>query len=200
MRRCLHVLLPLAFAALVTARAGAGVVEDGRAIYFDGKRTNGAPVNARLGGGIMLNGELAACVRCHRPSGYGTGESDIRTAEIAAPSLFNPLAPRRDRLLRHLYQERFGKLAQIAAKTPRARPAYNDAADILTAVHEGVDTGGHALSPMMPRYDIDIEDAEALNAFLRTLGQGPAPGVGAETIHFATVVGPEVAGLLTSRP
>jgi hypothetical protein len=128
-------------------------------------------------------------VRCHRPSGYGSSEGDIRTAEIAAPTLFSPLEPRRDRLLRSLYQERYGPLAQIRAKTPRIRPAYVDATDILKAVRQGIDTAGERLSPMMPRYDIDIKDAIALKTFLQTLGSGPTSGVDSDTIHFATIVG-----------
>ncbi len=184
-----HALFPLAFGLAVSVAAEAGILEDGRAIYFDGKRSNGTLVSAEVAGGALLKGEPAACVRCHRPSGYGSSESDIRTAEIAAPTLFHPLEPRRDRLLRSLYQEQYGPLAHMRAKTPRMRPAYSDAADILKAVQQGIDTAGETLSPMMPRYDIDIQDAVALKAFLQTLGSGPTPGIDSDTIHFATIVG-----------
>ncbi|MCP5085407.1 MAG: hypothetical protein GY952_01170, partial [Rhodobacteraceae bacterium] len=144
-------LFPLACGVMLSVAASAGALEDGRAIYFEGIRSNGTLVSARVAGGALLQGELAACVRCHRPSGYGSGESNIQTAEIAAPTLFKPLAPRRDRLLRSLYQERYGPLAQIRSKTPRVRPAYSDAADILKAVQQGIDTAGEKLSLMMPR-------------------------------------------------
>jgi len=177
-------LLWLCSALLSVATSG----EDGKALYFDGKRSNGAILRARVAGGAVLQGELAACVRCHRPSGYGVNESDARTADITAATLFNPLKPRRDYLMRSLYQERHGVLAQMSARTPRSRPAYQNASDILRALREGVDTAGEKLSAVMPRYDIDIEDATALKAFLQTLGNEPSPGVDSETIHFATVV------------
>lgn len=83
-------------------------------------------------------------------------------------------------------------MAQILAKTPHSRPAYRDAADILKAVRQGIDTAAETLSPMMPRYDIDMTDAVALQGFLQTLSSGPTPGVDADTIHFATIVDAEV--------
>jgi hypothetical protein len=162
--------------------------ENGKALYFDGKRNNGKNLTARVAGGAVLQGKLAACVRCHRPSGYGVNESDARTADITADTLFKPLKPRRDYLLRSLYQERHGVIAQLNAKTPRSRPAYRHKADILKALRKGIDTGGNTLSTLMPRYDIDLDDATALRAFLQTLGNKPTPGVDAQTLHFATVV------------
>jgi hypothetical protein len=162
--------------------------QNGKALYFDGKFSNGKNLTAHMAGGAVLQGKLAACVRCHRPSGYGINESDARTADITANTLFNPLEPRRDYLLRSLYQERHGIIAQLNAKTPRNRPAYQDEVDILKAVHEGVDTGGNTLSTLMPRYDIDLDDAISLKTFLQTLGNKFSPGVDAQVLHFATVV------------
>jgi hypothetical protein len=192
MKRYPQALFPLAFGLLLSVTADADVIENGRAIYFDGRRTNGSLVSAEVAGGAVLKGDLAACVRCHRPSGYGSSEGDIRTAEIAAPTLFNRLEPRRDRLMRSLFQERYGPLTQVQAKTPRSRPAYADANDILKAVRQGIDTAGKSLSPMMPRYDIDLEDAAALKTFLQTLGSRATPGIDSDTIHFATIIGADV--------
>ena len=155
----------------------------GAAIYGDGEG-----LAATIAGGAPLPASLAACVRCHRPSGYGISEGDARAPALAAPVLFAPLTPRRDRLLRDLYQERYGALAKAQARTPRTRPAYGGAGDLARALRDGVDPGGAALSPAMPRYAISDDDVAALVAYLRRLGATPDPGWGDQTLRFATVI------------
>lgn len=185
----IRVGLGIALAALVAASAFAAESPEalGRRMYLDG-----AGLSATVAGGAALPGRLAACVLCHRPSGYGLSEGDARASAVAAPVLFAPLEPRRDRLLRDLYQERYGAVARTEAKTPRSRPAYNGAADLARALRDGVDPAGAALSPAMPRYKVSDAQAEALAAYLLSLGAGPDPGWGEETIRFATIIAPEV--------
>lgn len=176
-------------AALLAAPALAAEPGDrGAQIY----RT-GAGVSARVLGNARLPGAMAACVLCHRPSGYGIAEGEALASAIAAPELFAPLAPRRDRLLRELYQDRLGPAALAVAHTPRSRPAYDGEADLARALREGVDPAGRALSPAMPRYEIGDADVAALTAYLRTLGADPDPGVDATTVTLATIIGPGVA-------
>lgn len=158
----------------------------GRHIYLEG-----TGISATVAAGAPLPGRLAACVVCHRPSGYGVSEGDARAPAVAAPVLFASLEPRRDRLLRDLYQERYGAIARSEAKTPRSRPAYRKQ-DLARAVRDGVDPAGVALSAAMPRYAMSDEQVNALTAYLRTLGAAPDPGWGEESIRFATVVAPGV--------
>jgi len=181
----------LLLACLAAGRAAPGdgpadAMARGAAIYHEG-----AGLSATIAGGAPLPAPLAACVRCHRPSGHGVSEGDARAPALAAPVLFAPLAPRRDILLRDLYQERYGALAKAQARTPRARPAYRGADDLGRALRAGVDPGGAALSPAMPRYAISDADLAALTVWLRGLGAAPDPGWGARTVRFATVIAPD---------
>jgi len=160
--------------------------ERGARLYLTGEG-----LRATIAGGAALPSAMAACVRCHRPSGYGGGESDARAPAIAAPVLFAPLTPRRALLLRDLYQERYGPLAKMAARTPRSRPAYAGARDLARALRDGVDPAGAALAATMPRYAIADADAAALTAYLRRLGATPDPGHDARSWTFATVITPD---------
>jgi hypothetical protein len=54
-----------------------------------------------------------------------------------------------------------------------------------------VTPAGDALSWLMPRYELDDEAFEALEAYLRTLPGGDGKGVDSEAVHFATVVTPD---------
>lgn len=185
-------LLALCLAAgrAAAADGAAGALADlaarGAALYREG-----AGLAATIAGGAPLPAPLAACARCHRPSGYGVSEGDARAPALAAPVLFAPLAPRRDILLRDLYQERYGALAKAQARTPRSRPAYRGADDLARALRDGVDPGGAPLSVAMPRYAISDADVAALAAYLRGLGAAPDPGWGDRTLRFATVIAPD---------
>lgn len=182
----------VAFGMLLAFPASAGPVENGEHIYRAGLRSDGTPVTARVMGDATLSGRFAACVRCHRPSGYGVSEGDIRSPAITAGVLFSPLEPRRDLLLRELYQERLGPTARLQAKTPRTRPAYRGTSDLARALNAGIDPGGRSLSPSMPRYDLDADDVNALHAYLKSIGTGLDLGVDEHEINFATIFGPQI--------
>lgn len=177
-----RVALALLMALATPAPAG----ERGAEIYLTGEgiqaRVSSAPLPARL----------AACVNCHRPSGYGVGEGDARVAAIAAPVLFQPLEPRRDILLRDLYQERYSRLAKFDVHHPVSRRAYSGVVDIARALRQGLDPEGRPLSPAMPRYNISDEDIAALTEYLRKLGASPDPGYDETTWRFASIFTPDV--------
>lgn len=177
---------------LFASSAAAGPYEDGARLYLEGVLPDGAPVTAQVMGGARLSGRFAACARCHRRSGYGISEGDIRAPDITAAALFAPLEPRRDRLLRELYQERQGPIARLDAKTPHLRPAYTGVADVERALSLGEVPGGGLLAAFMPRYDLGPEALAALHLYLRQLGTGSDPGVEDSEIHFATVIGPDI--------
>ena len=170
----------------------AGALEDGARIYNDGVLPDGTKLGATVAGGAHLSGRMAACARCHRPSGYGTAEGDLRVPDITALTLASPLEPRRDRLLRELYQERQGPVAKTRAHTPRFRPGYAGVPDLAGAVVDGVDPAGRTLSPSMPRYALNADSLKALSSYMADLARGPDPGVDARVVHFATVLGPDV--------
>ncbi|WP_324752792.1 hypothetical protein [Roseovarius sp. Pro17] len=167
-------------------------LEDGARIYNEGLLPDGTKLRATVAGGARLSGRMAACARCHRPSGYGTAEGDLRVPDITALTLASPLEPRRDRLLRELYQERQGPVAKTRAHTPRFRPGYAGASDLAGAVVDGVDPAGRTLSPSMPRYALNTDSLKALSSYMADLSRAPDPGVDARVVHFATVLGPDV--------
>jgi hypothetical protein len=152
----------------------------GERFYLRGLAPGGAPVAATVQGDVHVESTDMACVNCHRRSGMGTAEGTLVVPAIAGSVLFAPLTK---------------GAPQIGA--PRTsgdgtRPAYTEAA-LLRAVRDGVDPSGRVLSAAMPRYAIGEGDAKALAGFLRTLGEGPVPGVSEAIVHLATIVTPRVA-------
>jgi hypothetical protein len=149
----------------------------GERFYLRGLAPGGAPVAATVQGDIHVKSTDMACVNCHRRSGMGTAEGTLVVPAIAGSVLFEPVtkgAP---------------QLGPPRTTGDGTRPAYTEAA-LLRAVRDGVSPSGRVLSAAMPRYAIRESDAKALAEFLRTLGEGPAPGVGEAIVHLATIVTP----------
>lgn len=172
------------------AEPSSGDPELGRRIYREGRLPSGAEVQAELGS-VRVSGDAFTCAACHRPSGYGSEEGATPVPPITGEAL---LAPRRlDRAegFRRLYQEDQSDPFYARVRDPRLRPGYDlDALD--TALRTGRDPAGRILDPWMPRYAFRRDDLEHLAAYLRTLGDGPDPGVELRRIHLATVIGPGV--------
>lgn len=165
-----------------TLAAGPAVSEGGRAIYLDGRLASGEPLQATVQKGVALSGAAAACVNCHRRSGLGGGEGQSSIRPIAGRLLFHPPPP--------------GGTGRLREQPPRAsdasrRPVYTRAS-LARALREGVDPDGRVLDPLMPRYALDDDAVDQLQAYLDGLSARPAPGVSDREIHFATVVGPGV--------
>lgn len=165
-------LLPLAAVALVAFAAalaepgGAGPAA-GEAIYRSGVLPSGDALTAVVSGDVPLSGTSAACATCHGRSGMGSVEGRQWVPPITAPVL---AAPR--------------------GSGVRLRPSYDDAS-LVRALRDGLDAAGRPLDSLMPRYALAPADLAALTAYLRVLGSGPAPGVTASEIRFATVVTPD---------
>ena len=171
---------------LATARAAppdAGAEAErraGQAIYRDGVLASGKLLTGLGAAGVLRQGRDAACVACHRRSGFGMAEGEVVARPITAPDLFEASA--------------------AAAATPRIahqlgtrrRPVY-DAATLAAALRSGIDASGRPLHSTMPRYALDGADMAALQAYLKTLYAAPDPGVDEGDIHLATVIQPDVA-------
>jgi hypothetical protein len=189
------VLLAAAAAALLmvnAAPAAAGdnnrLTELGRRIYVDGILPDGTQLTAtRFDGTSMVSGSKAACVTCHRHSGYGSIEGRFLVPPIAGAALFAPgaFAPPAGtnggaRAAPEVLVERF-----------RTRSAYNEQT-LRRALRDGLDPDGIPFRPLMAHYDLDAHAVKALAAYLRQLSDEPVPGVAGETLHLGTVIAPDV--------
>ncbi|MBI3776649.1 MAG: hypothetical protein HY273_14100 [Gammaproteobacteria bacterium] len=153
--------------------------EAGKRIFREGRLTSGGVLSATGQSGVSLSGKQAACVNCHRRSGWGAYEGSRPVRPVTAPELFS------DRELVNV--------ANLQTQNERSgvRPAYNNQT-LLNALVDGVDSRGRTLDSLMPRYDLNATDFAALYAYLKTLSAAPTPGVSASEIHFATLVGADV--------
>ena len=152
----------------------------GRAIYRQGQTSTGAPVHAERMAGLIVSGAAAACVHCHRPSGFGTAEGRSVVPPVAGPYLFG------------LRSDSLAFIDKRRAGGPAVpREVYTDAT-LIRAIRYGVDNMGRQLDVLMPRYRLADEDAAALVAYLKSLSARPSPGIVGDTIHFATIITSDV--------
>jgi len=154
--------------------------EAGKHIYREGKLPAGQAIEANVQGNLKLTGDLAACVNCHRRSGFGASEGGLTARTVTGPILFNIL------------NTPHPKMHSSVTASQRIRPAYTDET-LARAIREGVDSAGRPLNAAMPRFDLDNKAMDNLIAYLKTLSAAPSLGVTADTIHFATIVTEGVA-------
>jgi ABC-type branched-subunit amino acid transport system substrate-binding protein len=138
----------------------------GRTVYHEGKSPSGGAVNA-LVAGTTLPGEQVACAGCHGADGLGRPEGGVTPTPISWRDLTKPWGRKLESGRRH--------------------PPY-DARAVARAVTEGIDAGGNALEPVMPRYSMSRADLEALVAYVKRLGDEPIPGVRPAEVRIGTVV------------
>ncbi|HET7832657.1 MAG TPA: c-type cytochrome [Gallionella sp.] len=155
-------------------------VEAGRRIYQEGILPSGVPLQGVRWVGAMVSGRSAACINCHRRSGMGSVEGDIQVPPITGKALF-------------------GNGSQvIATMDPRMGRAWNRKHDpynevtLAEALRHGTSVSGETMNVAMPRYTLSDREIAALSSYLKQLSNQWSPGVGAETIRFATVVTPDV--------
>lgn len=177
----------LCTSALVAAANDNRLVTQGRRIYVDGILPDGSPLKAiRFGGASEVTGTEAACINCHRRSGYGSVEGRILVPPVAGAVLFAPgvFAPS---------GARNGTSAAVSAvERFRARSAY-DEKKLMRAMRDGVDPDGAPLQPPMARYRLDAGAVAALAAYLRQMSPKTVPGITGETLHLGTVISPDVS-------
>lgn len=178
----LALLIALAGHGLTVANPADGASLPGQRLYRDGVRSSGEPLRATVQKGVELSGADAACAKCHRRSGLGSSEGSNNIRPIAGRLLF--AQPETARPV-----ETGGGAAAGARVVERM--AYTEAT-LARALRDGIDPAGHALNPLMPRYQLSDADIAQLHTYLGTLSSEPAPGVSDTTIHFATIIAPGV--------
>ncbi len=150
---------------------------DGQNLYRKGILPSGEAVTGIREGGGSTSGAAAACVNCHRPSGMGSVEGGIVIPPITARYLFKPGAL-------------FGREANRVELETAARNPYTDAT-LARAIRDGINPNGRKLDYLMPRFKLDDATMNSLIAYLKQLSSGPARGVTADTLHFATIITPD---------
>ena len=179
---CFYWLVTLAFVARAEPPVASNAeVELGRRIYMEGILASGAPLQGKRGDSDQIEGAAAACETCHRRSGMGSLEGNIVVTPITGRFLFATDENR--------------PIALVDPRAPknvtRAHEPYTEAS-FAKALREGVNVSDRPLSPLMPKYDLSDTEIKAVMAYLRQLSAELSPGVGEDTLHFATIVTPGV--------
>ena len=175
-------LVSLAFVARAESPlANSEEVELGRRIYMEGILPSGAPLQGKRANSGQIEGAAAACETCHRRSGMGSLEGNIVVPPITGRFLF---ATNEDR-----------PIALLDPRAPKnvtkAHAPYTEES-LAKAIREGVNVSGKPLSLLMPQYALSDDEIKAVMAYLRQLSAELSPGVGDDTLHFATIVTPGV--------
>lgn len=120
----------------------------------------GKGVHAKVAGGATsITGNAVACKGCH-----GAGAAGGREGPTVFPAID----------------------WQTLSSPSSQRPAY-EATGFIAAIRHGKSTTGAALSNLMPKYEIDDYDAQALRVYLAAVRAEQVSGVDAGDIHFAVV-------------
>ncbi|MEQ1804011.1 MAG: ABC transporter substrate-binding protein [Burkholderiaceae bacterium] len=140
----------------------------GRRLYRTGRNRQGEAISSELAPGVPIEGELAACARCHGVDGTGR-----REAGLIAPALDWAA----------LTQGRAAGAGMVS------RAAYSQAS-LLRALRDGVASDGERLAAAMPRYQLPARDAADLLAYLQHLGSDADrdPGVAEHAVTLAVIL------------
>ena len=171
-----------AHAATDDGAAQAAAAERGRRIYVEGLLHDGTSLTARTEQGTALSGGAAACIQCHRASGMGSVEGNVRIQPITGRYLF----PETGDLT-------MANMDGIRGKTLNRSHAPYDDALLERTLSKGIDASGRGLNALMPRYALSTRDIADLRAYLAGLSTAYSPGASKDTIRFAVVVTPDVA-------
>ena len=160
-------------------QAPAPVSVAAEALYRQGILPDGTPLRGEREGTETVAGTAAACINCHRRSGLGMIEGQSVIPPITGETLF---------------RNGEGLDAEMAMRRPEtisaARSAYTEAT-LATALRTGVSPDGRQFSYLMPRFTLDDATMALLTGYLKQLSRGPYPGVGADTLQFATIITPD---------
>ena len=148
-------------------------------LYRKGILPLGQMVHAERGANGSVEGAEAACVNCHRRSGFGTTEGKFVIPPIAGRYLFRPHGNRPEDI-----DFRYG-----AGFIPKREP-YTDAT-LANAIRNGMGRDGKPLNALMPRFVFDDVTMAALIDYLKVLSSEAVPGATDDTLHFATIITPD---------
>ncbi|MBS1214848.1 MAG: hypothetical protein H6R26_3465 [Proteobacteria bacterium] len=159
---------------------GASPVELGRRIYQEGILPSGAKLQGARFDNSKVEGEDAACAKCHRQSGMGSKEGRDLAPPVTGAFLFGQ---ERESVV---LTDPSSPKSLIQSKKP-----YTDES-LVRAVTKGIDRQGNTMNVLMPRYSLDKPAMKALTAYLRQLSVSFSPGVSDTSLRFATVIAPGV--------
>jgi hypothetical protein len=169
-------------AGLMAAQVGAQPAPQrlsGESIYRDGLLPSGQPVTGIREGNPPVSGAAAACSNCHRRSGLGEIEGNIKIPPIGGPYLFHARAKTREDLT-----------VPYVENMRIDRDPYS-AETLARAIREGIGVDGKPLNYLMPRYDLSDADVAALIDYLKGMKPLKARGVTGSVVNFATIVTPD---------
>ncbi len=152
----------------------------GEMVFQQGKLPSGVPLKGNREAGVMVEGEAASCINCHRRSGLGSFAGQIKIPPIIGKYLFRSAdETARDMGAPHV---------MVGAATDKiSTESYTDAT-VARAIREGVGRGGRKLNYLMPRFKMDDATMASLITYLKKLSTLPVPGVTDDTLHFATII------------
>lgn len=155
----------------------------GEMVFQQGKLLSGAPLQGNRDAGVLVEGESAACINCHRRSGLGSFAGQIKIPPIIGKYLFRSANENaKDTGVPHVM------IGAVIDKS--STESYTDAT-VARAIREGIGRGGRKLNYLMPRFKMDDATMASLIAHLKTLSNGAVPGVSEDTLHFATIITPD---------
>jgi len=159
----------------------------GQRMYRDGLLADGTPLLGKIKGDVSIDSTIFSCANCHARSGLGSVEGQIASPPVNGASLFNPSYLFKDQIKNSISKNR-----GVVRNVVPLRPAYTDAT-LAEAILGGVDSNGRALSPVMPRYDMDDRNMQILISYLKDLSSAVPPGVTDTSLKFATIVTEDVS-------
>jgi Cytochrome c len=151
----------------------------GESIYLRGVLGSGELLESDQGG-VRMKGRDAACVNCHRRSGFGTTEGRIVIPPIAGQYILRPdVSGPGDQYLPY-----------VETMHRDRDPPYTEAT-LARAIREGVNAEGEPFNYLMPHFALNDSDMAALIDYLKRLDRDKAPGVTDTVLHFATIITPD---------
>lgn len=152
----------------------------GEQIYRHGILGSGKPLESSREGGVYMKGQDAACVNCHRRSGFGTTEGRIVIPPIAGRYILRPESQNTgERNLPYVETMRLDR-----------DPPYTNET-LARAIREGINYEGKPFNYLMPHFALNDADMAALIDYLKHLDQYKSPGVTDTVLHFATIITPD---------
>ncbi len=163
------------------------LIELGRRIYQQGIVESGEDLKGVSVAQVTFKGEQAACMRCHRKSGFGTSEGKNIISPITGEFLFPSENSHPDGEVKKKTKQQRRALSWLEAK-----PEPYTMSLFTRALRDGINSAGQPMDQLMPRYALSAKEVAALTAYLKSLSTYTEPSVDQKTIHFATVIMPDV--------
>ncbi len=156
------------------------VLKIGERMYREGILASGETMHALVQGDIPVDSTMFSCASCHLRSGLGSLEGQVVTYPIDGVTLYQPITNAWN--MRWVTGSKYAKTMSGVL-----RSAYNDET-LAVAIRGGVNPDGKVLNYTMPRYPLSDKDMAIMVYYLKNLSVEPSPGVGENSIRYATIV------------